>query len=220
KHYFFSADRSAFVGYRIENGVLLVSGDPVGPDAALPALLRELSDYAERRALQIAALGVSERLRPLFEQLGLRSLYIGDEAIVDTGTFSLEGRAIRKVRQSVSRLEKAGFAVELREVSTVDKGTFAELERVSAEWRQGEPERGFAMALDELRCDEQGDTLVVIARDSGGDVRAFLQFVPSYGRPAMSLSSMRRERTTPNGMTEFLLVRAIELLRERGVREI
>jgi len=76
------------------------------------------------------------------------------------------------------------------------------------------------MALDELRCDEQGDTLVVIARDSSGDVRAFLQFVPSYGRPAMSLSSMRRERTTPNGMTEFLLVRAIELLRERGVREI
>ena len=39
KQYFFSADRSAFVGYRIENGVLLLSGDPVGPDAALPALL-------------------------------------------------------------------------------------------------------------------------------------------------------------------------------------
>jgi lysyl-tRNA synthetase, class II len=220
KHYLFSPDRTAFVGYRIENGVLLVSGDPVGPDAALPALLRELSDFAERRALKIAALGVSERLRPLLEQLGLRSLYVGDEAIVDTGTFSLEGRAIRKVRQSVSRLDKAGFAVELREASAVDQRTLAELERVSAEWRHGEPERGFSMALDALRCDEQGDTVVVIARDSGGVVRAFLQFVPSYGRPAMSLSSMRRERTTPNGLTEFLLVRAIELLRERGVREI
>jgi lysyl-tRNA synthetase class 2 len=220
KHYLFSPDRTAFVGYRIENGVLLVSGDPVGPDAALPALLRELSDFAERRALKIAALGVSERLRPLFEQLGLRSLYVGDEAIVDTGTFSLEGRAIRKIRQSVSRLEKAGFAVELREASALDQPTLAELERVSAEWRHGEPERGFSMALDALRCDEQGDTVVVIARDSGGVVRAFLQFVPSYGRPAMSLSSMRRERTTPNGLTEFLLVRAIELLRERGVREI
>ncbi|TML93868.1 MAG: DUF2156 domain-containing protein [Actinobacteria bacterium] len=220
KHYFFSPDRSAFVGYRIENGVLLVSGDPVGPDAALPGLLRELSDFAERRALKIAALGVSERLRPLFEQLGLRSLYIGDEAIVDTSTFSLEGRAIRKVRQSVSRLEKAGFAVELQEVAALDEPTLAELERVSAEWRRGEPERGFSMALDELCCADQGDTVVVIARDAGGAVRAFLQFAPSYGRPAMSLSSMRRERATPNGMTEFLLVRAIELLRERRVREV
>jgi lysyl-tRNA synthetase, class II len=220
KYYLFSPDRSAFVGYRVENGVLLVSGDPVGPDTALPALMRELSDFAERRALKIAALGVSERLRPLFEQLGLRSLYIGDEAIVDTGAFSLEGRAIRKVRQSVSRLEKAGFAVEIREVSTLDVSTLAELERVSDEWRRGEPERGFSMALDELCCAEQADTVVVIARDSSDVVRAFLQFVPSYGRPAMSLSSMRRERTTPNGLTEFLLVRAIELLRERDVREI
>src|SRR5207244_3245885 len=189
-------------------------------DAALPALLRELSDYAERRALKIAALGVSERLRPLFEQLGLRSLYIGDEAIVDTSTFSLEGRAIRKVRQSVSRLEKAGFAVDLQEVAALDEPTLAELGRVSEEWRQGEPERGFSMALDELCCEDQGDTVVVVARDSTGVVRAFLQFAPAYGRPAMSLSSMRRERATPNGMTEFLLVRAIELLRERGVREV
>jgi lysyl-tRNA synthetase class 2 len=220
KHYLFSPDRAAFVGYRIENGVLLVSGDPVGPEAALPALMRELSDFADRRALKIAALGVSERLRPLFEQLGLRSLYIGDEAIVDTGAFSLEGRAIRKVRQSVSRLEKAGFAVELREVSTLDEPTLAELKRVSDAWRQGEPERGFSMALDELCCHDQADTVVVIARDSHGVLRGFLQFVPSYGRPAMSLSAMRRERSTPNGMMEFLLVRSIELLRERGVHEI
>jgi lysyl-tRNA synthetase, class II len=220
KHYLFSPDRSAFVGYRIENGVLLVSGDPVGRDAALPALMRELSDFAERRALTIAALGVSERLRPLFGQLGLRSLYIGDEAIVDTSAFSLEGRAIRKVRQSVSRLEKAGFAVQLCEVAKLDASTLAELKRVSDDWRHGEPERGFSMALDEPCCSDQPDTLVVVARDSTGVVRGFLQLVPSYGRPAMSLSAMRRERTTPNGMMEFLLVLSIELLRERGVEEV
>src|SRR4051812_4788183 len=31
KHYLFSSDGRAFAGYRVENGVLLVSGDPVGP---------------------------------------------------------------------------------------------------------------------------------------------------------------------------------------------
>ena len=35
KHHFFDRSRRAFVGYRIEAGVLLVSGDPVGPSAAL-----------------------------------------------------------------------------------------------------------------------------------------------------------------------------------------
>ena len=36
----------------------------------------------------------------------------------------------------------------------------------------------------------------------------------------MSLSLMRRDRETPNGLTEFLVVKAIELLRERGVEEL
>ncbi len=45
KQYFFSQDRRAFVGYRIENGVLLLSGDPVGPADAFPALMAELRAF-------------------------------------------------------------------------------------------------------------------------------------------------------------------------------
>ena len=220
KHYLFSDDARAFLGYRIESGVLVVSGDPIGPPDALPDLLKRLAVFAESRGLRLAALGVSEQLRPLFEQLGLRALYMGDEAIVDTASFTLEGRAIRKVRQSVTRLEKAGFSAELTAVARLDDATFAALDRVSSAWRGGEHERGFSMALDALRRDDQDDTVVVIARDAGGDVRGFLHFVPSYGRQAMSLSLMRRDEGTPNGLTEFMVVEAIELLRERGIREL
>ena len=36
----------------------------------------------------------------------------------------------------------------------------------------------------------------------------------------MSLSFMRRDRETPNGLTEFLVVSAIQLLGERGIEEL
>jgi lysyl-tRNA synthetase class 2 len=36
----------------------------------------------------------------------------------------------------------------------------------------------------------------------------------------MSLSFMRRDPSTPNGLMEFLVARAIELLRVRGVEEV
>ncbi|HZE29041.1 MAG TPA: phosphatidylglycerol lysyltransferase domain-containing protein [Gaiellaceae bacterium] len=58
------------------------------------------------------------------------------------------------------------------------------------------------------------------ARLGEGDVRGFLHFAPSYGRPAVSLSLMRRDRDTPNGLTEFMVVRAIEQLRARGLSEV
>ncbi len=219
EHYLFSADRRAFLGYRVETGVLLVSGDPVGPDEAIPGLLSELSVFAEMRGLRLAALGAGERLQPLWGQLGLRSLYLGDEAVVDTAAFSLEGRPIRKVRQSVTRLEKQGYTARLQQLAELSDDELAELDGVSRRWRQDERERGFTMSLDALRQEDHGDSLVVTGRDADGRVRGFLHFAPSYGRPAVSLSLMRRDRDTPNGLTEFLVARGLELLRERGIEE-
>ena len=223
KQYLFSEDGRAFVGYRIENGVLLLSGDPVGPEDVFPDLLAQVRGFAEARGLKLGALGASQGLCPLYEQLGLRAIYLGDEAIVELGRFSLEGRPIRKVRQSVTRLGKAGFQAELRELCSLDPATLEQVEEVVERGRQGAPERGFSMAMDSLQGQHDHETLVVIARDESvptRPVRGVLHFVPCYGRAAVSLSFMRRDPSTPNGLTEFMVVRAIELLRDRGVEQL
>jgi lysyl-tRNA synthetase, class II len=219
-HYIFSEDRRAFVAYAIENGVLLLSGDPVGPSDALPGLLHQVREFADARGLKLGALGASEQLRPLYEELGLRTIYLGDEAVVELAQFSLEGRPIRKVRQSVTRLSKAGYSAELHELHALDKSTIEQAEEVVELGRQGAPERGFSMAMESLRGEHDHETLVVLARDETDAIRGVLHFVPCYGRPAVSLSFMRRDPATPNGLTEFLVVRAIELLRARGVAEL
>ena len=219
KHYFFSRDQRAFVGYRIENGVLLLSGDPVGPEASFAGLLRELRAFADIRGLKLGAVGASERLCPLYEELGLRTIYLGDEAIVELERFSLEGRAIRKVRQSVHRLSKAGYVAELRRVAELDGPAVDEVEEILERGREGAPERGFSMAMDSIRSRSE-DTVVVLARDRDGAIRGVLHFVPVYGRDAVSLSFMRRDPGTPNGLTEFLVVKAVELLRELAVAEM
>jgi lysyl-tRNA synthetase class 2 len=220
KHYLFSQDRRAFVGYRIENGVLLLSGDPVGPDDALPGLLRQLRAFADARGLRLGAVGASERLRPLYEGLGLRTIYLGDEAIIELERFSLEGRPIRKVRQSVTRLTKAGFSAELHELGSLDADTVHDIQTVLELGRQGAPERGFSMAMDTIACEQAEETLVVLAREGTGTIRGVLHFVPVYGRSAVSLSFMRRDPDTPNGLTEFLVARGAELLRDRGLEEM
>ncbi len=219
-HYIFSEDRRAFVAYAIENGVLLLSGDPVGPSDAIPGLLGQVRQFADDRGLKLGALGASESLCPMYEGLGLHTMYVGDEAVVDVSHFSLEGRPIRKVRQSVTRLTKAGYAAELHELRALDPSTMERVEEVVELGRQGAPERGFSMAMDSLQGEHDHETLVVLARDESGAIRGVLHFVPCYGRPAVSLSFMRRDPSTPNGLTEFLVVKAIELLRERGVEEL
>jgi lysyl-tRNA synthetase class 2 len=219
-NYLFTDDRRAFAAFRVEGGVLLLAGDPVGAPDALPELLREILAFAERRGLRIGGVGATEALLPLYEQAGLRALYLGDEAIVDTAGFSLEGHAIKKVRQAVRRVERAGYRCEIVPFHEVSDATLARLRELSETWRAGEPERGFSMAMDSLGGEHQRDSILVQALDRDGEVRGFLHFVPTYGRPAVSLSFMRREGDTPNGLTEFMVVRSIESLRARGVREV
>ncbi len=220
QHYFFADDGRAFVGYRIENRVLLLSGDPVGPESAFRALLAELQEFAAARGLKLGAVGASEHIRPLYDELGLRTIYLGDEAILDLEAFSLEGRAIRKIRQSVSRLGKAGYSAEMHRVSALSLQTAQEVEAVVERGREGAPERGFSMAMDAINGPHGEETVVLLARDETNAIRGVLHFVPCYGRDAASLSFMRRDPGTPNGLTEFMVVKAAELLRERGIREM
>jgi lysyl-tRNA synthetase class 2 len=214
--YLFAADGHAFAGYRVHAGVMLLAGDPVGTPESLPALLRDVVAFAEARGLKVAVIGAGDPLLSLYEQAGLRAFYIGDEAIVETQRFTLEGRAIRKVRQAVRRVARAGYSAELKTVDELDAATLAELEAVSSAWRRGQPERGFSMTLDSLDGEDLRDSVVVVARDAENRARAFLHFVPVCGRSAMSLSFMRWERNTPNGLSEYLVVKSIELLKDRS----
>jgi lysyl-tRNA synthetase class 2 len=65
-------------------------------------------ELADRHGLRVGVVGAGEGTLAQWQGAGLRTLYLGDEAIVDTSAFSLQGRAIRKVRQSHTRLAKAG----------------------------------------------------------------------------------------------------------------
>jgi len=150
KSYFFSDDESAFVAYRVVNGVAVVSGDPIGPPAAFDELVARFIAHARSRDWRIAILGASEAWLGLYARHGLHALYHGDEAVVDTRTFSLEGRAIRKVRQSIHRLTRAGYSCEVRWARDLEPKLRGELEDVARSWRGDAPARGFAMALDAL----------------------------------------------------------------------
>jgi lysyl-tRNA synthetase class 2 len=220
KHYLFSADERAFIGYQVEGRRLLISADPVGPADALPELMRQVFRWAQERGLKVGFINAGESTRELCAPAGLRSFYFGDEAVLDLDAFSLEGRPIRKVRQSVTRLGKAGYTASIATVGELSTHAREELEGVSARWRGKDRERGFSMCMDSVCGSHLPDSIVVMARDGEGTMRGFLHIVPAYGRPAASLSAMRRERDTPNGLTEFLVVRAVELLRDRGVREL
>src|SRR3989440_1354406 len=156
KSYFFSPGGRAFLAYRVVNGCALVGGDPIGEPSGVPSLLAAFRRFAHDHAWRVAILRASAELLPLYRECGLRAVYLGDEAVVCPAEFSLEGRAIRKVRQSVHRVQRAGYRGRFVRPAEVTPELRAGLERVSREWRGRWPERGFTMAMDALFAHEAG----------------------------------------------------------------
>jgi lysyl-tRNA synthetase class 2 len=85
--------------------------------------------------------------------------------------------------------------------------------------RDGNVERGFSMALSRFGHPDDGDCVLVLCRDDQGTLRGLLQFVP-WGRHGLSLDLMRGDRTAPNGLTELMVVSAIEAAPALGVERI
>jgi lysyl-tRNA synthetase class 2 len=215
KSYFFSPTRRSFLAYKVVGGAALVSGDPIGDAEEFPELLSEFRRICHARGWRLALLSVRGELLPMMQGLGLRAIKIGDEAVVRPAAFSLAGRPIRKVRQSVARLERAGYSFRIVSARAVDAELRAELERVSDAWRGSNVERGFSMAMDDPF--REGETLFALAW-CGGRVGGFLHLVPSAD--GYSLGAMRRDRETPNGLMEYLIVQLLLWARERGTAEI
>ncbi|WP_163552729.1 phosphatidylglycerol lysyltransferase domain-containing protein [Candidatus Frankia alpina] len=243
KSVIWSPSGKACVAYRVISGVMLASGDPLGDREAWPGAIGEFLREAADHAWTPAVIGCSEAGGTAWTRAGLTALEFGDEAVVDAATFTLDGRAMRNVRQAVARVERAGYTAVARRVRDLAPPDVAGLKAQAAAWRGSETERGFSMALGRLGDGEDGDCVVVLAyestaRDTGTvaapdesasgagvpsdaepRLRALLHFVP-WGRDGLSLDAMRRDRAADNGLNEFLIVSTLRQAPQLGVTRV
>jgi len=209
----------AAIAYRVVAGVMLASGDPLGDPEAWPGSITNFLAEAERHAWTPAVIGCSERAGNLWcRSTGFGALELGDEAVVDVATFSLDGRPMRNVRQMVKRVERAGYTTEVLRAGSVSEGVRRRALVDADAWRGTESERGFSMALGRLMDPVDPDCVFVVARQDGV-MRAFLQFVP-WGTDGMSLDLMRRDRTADAGINELLIVDALRSCPQLGVSHV
>ncbi|MHB9861638.1 phosphatidylglycerol lysyltransferase domain-containing protein [Streptomyces sp. YIM S03343] len=209
----------AAITYRVIGGVSLASGDPIGDPEAWPGAIDAWLAETRRHAWTPAVMGASEEAGTIYARHGLDALELGDEAIVDLADFTLDGRAMRVVRQAHNRVRRAGYTVRIRRHADIPESEMATLIERADRWRDGATERGFSMALGRLGDPEDECCAMLECRDAEGEPRALLSFVP-WGEHGLSLDLMRRDRDCENGLMEFMVVELLLHAEELGVRRV
>ena len=204
-----SDSKTAGQSYRVQNGVLLAAGDPFGHYSLWGEVMDKMIALADEYAWTLAVMGCSERAGELWiEKTGMTALHIGDEAVIVTRNFRLEGSAMKSVREMINKTKRLGYVAEAKRVDQLSEAERVELKVKAVEWRYGVKERGFSMALDRFLSPIDDQELFVLARKEG-KLMAFMSFSP-WGKEGVSLDRMLRSREADTGVNELIITTATE----------
>ena len=205
KSWFFSPSGRSFLALRSS----AVSRSSAASRSGSPKkclLSSRLPARSARRGWRVAVIGVSADALDFYRGLGLRPLYIGDEAIVRPLSVLArrspdpQGAPVRGAAPQ-SRLSVARWGRPSRRCAALPARAVSAMARARAGARLLDGD-GRALRLPGRRDHPR--------RREHGKVGGFLQLVPSPATSGYSLASMRRRLDTPNGLMEFLIVEALE----------
>lgn len=220
RQYFFSPSGKSFLSYRIERGVAVVAGDPVGPEDEIESLLSSFIAYMSIWKLKPCFLGSSSEYLLLFQRLGLHSLKIGEEAILSLETFE-KSNLKKKVRRAQRHINNVGIEIYFFTAEQLPGFIKKQLLQISEAWlvERGRKEKGFSMTLGRFPqlVDKDYQFVVAMKEDL---VIGYLCFAPVYQQNAFSLDHMRRCSDAPNGLNEALIISSAEYFKKRHVAKL
>ncbi|MBV9688367.1 MAG: DUF2156 domain-containing protein [Ktedonobacteraceae bacterium] len=220
KSYFFSASGQSFISYVLEGNVAVVAGDPIGPTEELAQVIEQFTSFCREQDWTIVFWQVLDTTIDLYRAAGMHTLKIGEDAVIDTQTFTLAGKAMANVRTSAKRAEKEGLQVVFYRGRVPNAEHLAQMEQISHAWlaSKGGTEMGFSLGCFDPRSDDE--QVYALAIDGRHRVHAFVSFVPVHGRNGWGLDLMRRSECTACGTMELLLVRSIEYFKKSGAEMV
>lgn len=214
KSFVVSAAGDAFLMYRVQGRSWVVMGDPVGPVAAWSELVWSIRRRCDARAGRLCFYQASERMLPLFVELGLHAIKYGEEAHVALDRFTIAGPRAKSLRHAVRRTEAAGATFAVEPAAAVPAQIDA-LAAVSAAWLEGKAGREKRFSLGAFDADYLARFPLAVVRVEGRIV-AFANIWTSGDGEEASVDLMRHSPEAPYGTMEMMMVRLIEWARAAG----
>jgi phosphatidylglycerol lysyltransferase len=213
---YFSKQYEGFVAYRVENGFALVLEVPVCAEENLPTVLDEFSTYCTNLGLKTAYYRVDENNLSFFESKRMKSLLIGQEAIVNAAEFDLAGRDKKSLRNGLNSLQKKGYTTTIYKPPHSPE-LITQLKTISDEWL--EATNRSEMVFSQGSFNEQlKDQDLIITKNPDGIPVAFLNIIPDFAPDECTYDLIRKTTDAPGGCMDALIIELIKYTKEKGCR--
>ncbi len=212
----FDERREAFIMYGVQGRTWVALGDPVGPPALVPDLIRLFIARCDDYGGTPVFYEVGTKYLHHYADFGLTFVKVGEEARVDLERFTLDGPRGARFRQLVRRLEKDGGIFRVLPTDEV-RQRMDELRAVSDDWLRSRAvaEKGFSLGCFEPDYVARFPAAIV---ECGQQIEAFATLWPGLLGQEVSTDLMRHHRDAPKSVMEALFTHLMIWSRAEGYR--
>ncbi|HES76968.1 MAG TPA: bifunctional lysylphosphatidylglycerol flippase/synthetase MprF [bacterium] len=206
----------AFIMFARQGSSFIALGDAVGSPNALEELNWQFRELVSREGGRIAFYQVRAQNLPMYLDMGLTPLKIGEEAVVSLLDFELKGKRHEANRYILNRGERVGLAFEYVPAARWDE-VFAEVKAVSDAWLAQRSAREKRFSLGWFAEDYVRHFDVAVLRFEGRIV-AFVTVLRTATHVELTTDIMRQLADAPRDAMRFLLLKLMLHVKAEGVQ--
>jgi phosphatidylglycerol lysyltransferase len=200
----FSDSGKSFLMYGVEGRSWVAMGDPVGPDSERAEMIWKFRELCDQHDGWTVFYEIDKDYLPLYLDLGLTLLKIGEEARVPLQEFTLDGKDRKTFRHLLHKFEKDGYKFQIIPASDI-KSWLPVFKEISDLWldQKNTREKGFSLGYfdpEYLKCFPAG----IVRRNQ--EILAFINIWTGAEKEEVSLDLMRYKPDAPNGVMDFLFL--------------
>ncbi len=217
KKLLFSDTGNSFIMYGVRGRSWVALGDPIGLEEEKVDVIwkfRELCDLHDGWPIfyQVHAANL-----PIYLDLGLTLLKLGEEARVPLDDFSLDGRPRKWLRYIDRRFEeKEGCSFEIRPTGDIP-ALLEEFRLISDAWlsQKNTREKGFSLGFFSEAYLTRFPAALVLRENR---IMAFANIWMGGGKEELSVDLMRYLSEAPSGIMEYLFIKLMMWGKQEGYR--
>ncbi len=216
KTLFFNERGNAFLMYGVQGQSWIVLGDPVGPEQEMAELMWQFRELCDRYHGRAVFYNIGPAHLPIYLDVGLTLLKIGEEARVSLETFSLHGSLYKDLRYTHRKVEKDECAFEVAAREQVPQ-LFPELKVISDAWLASKHTREKRFTLGFFDESYLRQCPIGLIRQQGRLV-AFANLWLGAEKEELSVDLMRYRPEAPEGVMDYLFLELMLWGRQHGYR--
>jgi phosphatidylglycerol lysyltransferase len=220
KMFFYEAGISAFISYRISGNYAVVLENPVArDDIELHKIIPLFEKYCYDNSLKCIYYRVPEESLRIYNTYRKKQMLIGQEAVVNLETFSLEGGSRKSLRNAINKVKERGYKSTVHEPPVKD-GLLQKIKSVSDEWLAQTKRHEIVFSQGMFIWDELKMQTIITVENPEEKVVAFLNVIPDYAVSEGTYDLMRKTADAPNGIMDFILIELFSYFKSKKIRYI